>query len=189
MSIQDITNKILSDAKAEADKIIAENKSAIEKMTKEKDEKIVEAVKNVEEKGKAKEQKVKEQAEFQCRMLEKNATLKVKQELIDQVFETTKKDLAHLDDEKFVKLMTALFKKAAKLEDAEIIASTDKKDLITKAARESGRAEKISEKHLPKGQEGFVLSSKTIEVNNTVDSLVETRREELEAEVANILYG
>lgn len=188
MSLQDITDKILADARAEAQKIADANKADIASLTLEKGKELNEAIKEIEDKGKDSEDKLKEQAEFKIRMIKKNASLKIKQELIDESFNEAKKKLMHLDDTAYTKLLTSMFKNAQKLEDAEIIAGKEKKAQVAKAAKEAGLSYKVSDKHLADNQEGFILSSKTIEINNTIDSLVDAKREELEVEVANILF-
>ncbi len=189
MSLQDITNKILADAQAEADKIIQANKAETEKMADQKDKEIAQAVQAIERKGREKEARLIEQSEFKIRTIKKNALLQVKQELIDQAFAVAKKNLTGLDDIAFITLMVNLLKDAPRLDKAKIIASTKRKNQISKAMKRTRISYKFSAEKLPPGQEGFILSSKTIEVNNTIDSLVKHKREGLEADVVKVLFG
>jgi len=189
MSLQDITKKILSDAQKEAKKIMNENMKEINKITIQKDKEITAAVQALKEKGKEKATKLKEQAEFQARSIEKNAILEAKQELINQVYQAVKRKLAQLKDAEFINLMVGLLKNAPRLAEAEIITSVDKKDILARAVKKAGYSYKIAKKNLAAGQKGFILSSKTVEINNTIDNLVNSQRDELEVAVAKILFG
>ena len=188
MSLQDITNKILTDAHRETERILQASRAEIKKVVVQKDKEIAEAVQAIEEKGKEKAAKLKEQAMFKIRTMEKDTILKVSQELIDQVFAMAKNKLAQFSDSDFVKLMTAIFRNTPLIDNAEVRTSTAKKNLVSKAIKKAGLSYKIAKDHLPKDQEGFILISKTIEINCTIDNLVDSKKEEMESEVAEILF-
>ena len=188
MSLQDITDKILADAKKEADQIEAASKDALAKTTAEKDKEASGVLETVEAKGKEGRTKLTEQAQFKARLLLKNASLQAKQELIWEVFEGAGRKLIALEDDKFVKLMAGLMKASPKLPDCEVVTSSKRKDLISKAIKEAGLDYKISSETLSEHEDGFVLSSPKIEVSNTLVDLLDDKKEELEGEVAKVLF-
>ena len=189
MSLQDITDKILADAKKEADQIESASKDALAKATQEKDKEATGALETIEAKGKESKAKLTEQAQFKARLLLKNATLNAKQELIWEVFEGAGRKLIALEDDKFVKLMAGLMKSSPKLPECEVITSSKRKDLIARAIKEAGLSYKVSDKTLSEHEDGFVLSSPKIEVSNTLVDLLDDKKEELEGEVAQVLFG
>jgi len=189
MSLQDITDKILADAKKEVDQIEAASKDEVAKASQEKDKVITETLEAIDAKGKEKKTKLTEQAEFKARLLLKNATLKTKQDMIWEVFEKAGEKLIALEDDKFVKLMAGLIKKSPKLPDCEVVTNSKRKDLISKAIKEAGLDYKLSDKTLSEHEDGFILSSPKIEVSNTLVDLLDDKKEELEGEVAQVLFG
>ncbi len=189
MSLQDITNKIISDAKKEAEEIITQNKKEMEKFTAQKNGEIEKAINSIKVIGEKKSAKLKEQAAFQVRMIKKNAMLKTRQDLINQVLVELKSKLANLNNADFKKLIINAFNNTPLIKDAEIITSVEKRDLITKAVKELKLPYQMSEEHLLKGQEGFIVSSELIEVNNIIDSIVNSKKEKLEEEIVEILFA
>lgn len=189
MSLTDITNKILSDAKEKAEEITQESQKELDRVLAEKNQKIVQVIQDIKVHGKEKAIKIQEQTDFRERMVEKNADLSLKQELINQVFEDAKEKLMNLDDEQFVELMVKMLNASDKVENAEVITSKEKEDLIKKALKKGGLSYKISEKKLKKGQEGFILSSDIIEIDNTIDNYINNSKKEFSVEVAKRLFS
>lgn len=188
MSLTDITNKILSDAEKKVKNIEEDVQKELDNVLAEKNQAIVKVIQDIKVKGKEKALKLQEQTEFRERMIEKNASLAVKQELINEVFEMVKERLMKLNDEEFIDLMVKMLKGTDKVEDAEIITSADKKDLIKKALKKAELSYKISEKNLPKGQEGFILSSPTVEIDNTIENYINNSKKEFSVEIAKRLF-
>src|SRR3989339_591286 len=188
MSLTDITNKILSDANKKAENIIGDGQKELDKILAEKNQQIVNAIQIIKDRSKERALKIQEQTEFKERMLKKNILLTVKQELIDQVFETAKEKLLKLNDEEFINLMVKMLQSTDMVEDAEIITSSSKKDLIKKAIQKAGLSYKISDKNLPKGEDGFILSSKIVEVNNTIENYINTSKKEFSVVIAKRLF-
>lgn len=188
MALKDITNEILDEARKKAERIAKEGEGELVKIAAAKDEEIIRAVGAVNQKAKIEINRLREQAEFRIRTIKKNAVLRAKQDMVDRVFKLVKERLAKLNGDNFVKLAKIILKKSPKVEDAKVVASKSKKNLVVKALRESGLRYKIAKECLPAGQEGFILKSDVIEVNNTIASLVDGRREDLGMGVAQALF-
>ncbi len=189
MSLKDITTKIIEDARHESAGVVKEIREEMEREMGRKDEEMAEAAETVEKRGAQKADKIREQAEFRSRMIEKNAVLEARQELIGEVFDAVKKKLAALDDEAFTELMVSALKESPRLEGAEVITSAKRRRLMPDAIRRAGVDYALSEKTLPLERDGFILSSATAEVNNTIESIVDSKREELEPEIVKRLFG
>ena len=189
MSLKDITNKIIEDAKIEAAGIVSAIREEAALAAKQKDEEIAAAVRSIGAENARQEAKIKEQAEFRARMIEKNAILKAKQELIDEVIAEVKRKLYALDGDDFVRLMAAALKASPRIEGAEVITSAGKKPLLAAAVKKAGASYGFSGRTLPPDREGFVLASETVEVDNTIDNIVASRRESLEPAIVKTLFG
>lgn len=189
MSLKNIINKIYTDAAQEEEKINKEMNDELIKISQASDRDTKNIVKGIIRKGEARIVKLNEQSEFKQRMIKKNAVLEAKQGLMDQVFLKAEERLTQLNDKDYIGLMRKLFKEAPRVEQAEVITSKKRQALVAAAMRQEAGDYKISNKYLPDGQEGFIISSATIEVNNTIENLDNSKRGGLEPDVVTILFN
>ncbi|MGI6307583.1 MAG: V-type ATP synthase subunit E [Dethiobacteria bacterium] len=192
-----ISRRILDDARAQAEKIVAEaagKASAI----------LAEAEK---EAGKRKEQileRAQKEAEEQKRRIlgiaqldARKEILAAKQELIEETFEQAVARLVNLEEAAYLDYLRQMLLASMKTgEEVIILSPRDKagipakfwKDLGQELAA-TGRTGKVS-----LGQEaseiggGFILQSEGVEINNSFHALLEMQRDELEPEVAALLF-
>ena len=188
MSLNDITNKILSDAKGEAAKIREAGQKDLETTLANKNEEIVAAVKTLKDKAAKGAERLKKQAEFKKRMTEKTEILKAKQGLISEAFVNAKEQLSDLNEPDFIKLMVKLLKDSPKLDKATIITNNKHKDSVAQALKEAGLDYALSDKSLPAGEKGFIVTSDDIEIDYTFNNLVNGLKSELEGEVVKVLF-
>lgn len=188
MALSDIIDKIKAEAAAEAARIEAAGRVDHDKTLGDKNKEIMDALAVLKKKQAERVAKTEEQAEFRARMLKKNATLKLKQELMDEVFRAVKRKLAVLGDDEFRRLLVKMLKGSPVLPGAEIVAPARRFALVKKAVKEADLDYRVSERRLPAGTDGFIISTQTVEINNTIDNYVDARRGEFEAGAAKIIF-
>lgn len=120
-----------------------------------------------------------------------------KQDLIEQTFQKALNHLGHLSDEEYRKAIKKMLLRTVESGEEEVIISPGEKRITLALLNEvneelsskgkQGKLKLSSERREFQG--GFILKAGRKEVNSTFDSLFKERREELEAEVAKILFG
>ncbi|MGE5484601.1 MAG: V-type ATP synthase subunit E [Ignavibacteriales bacterium] len=198
MGLDKILEKVDSDARAEAARIEAQAKEQAQAM-----------LRTAEEKGKALAAEIAEKARIQAEEQAKRITtlagldarrqgLDAKQRLVEQAFHEAESRLAGIPDAEYCDLIRKMLLDAVKTGDEEIILS--KKDLsritpsfiaeVNRQLAASGRngALKISGS-TREMLGGFVLVDGKVESNNTFDVALRLKRDDLEPEVAGVLFG
>ncbi|ABY93627.1 V-type ATP synthase subunit E family protein [Thermoanaerobacter brockii subsp. lactiethylicus] len=179
-------NRIIEKAKKEAAEIL-------EKARKQAVQLEAEAEKKAKKVAREEKRKILSIAELE----ERKRYLEAKQALINEAFVSAEKKLLNLESEKYRDLVYRMILAAAVDGNEEIIVSEADKEKITpellervnEALKKQGKAGNIrfsGEKRAIKG--GFILKSATVEINCTFDYLLKVQREELETEVARILF-
>ena len=105
--------------------------------------------------------------------------------------------MASLDADVYNKLIYNMLIESAITGDEEVIICEKDSDKITpellsqvnKALKEQGKAGelKLAKTKIP-CLGGFILKSKDVQINNTFDALMKIQREDMEAEIAKILF-
>jgi vacuolar-type H+-ATPase subunit E/Vma4 len=190
--VQAIIEKIISDAKAQAD-------SDLEKARRQ----IAENEQKTEAQVRAEAGKILKQAELDCKEEERRAraiwdlaarkgALKEKRAAIAEAFLKAQEKLLSLPEEKYAAFLLSLLKKSG-AEGGKIFASKKDSSYFTEAF--ISRAQKEISADLSLGgvrdeiKDGFVLVSGQAQINCTVDFVLNQAREELEGDVARILFG
>ncbi len=193
-----IIARILEDARLKAENNIKEAEkqaSDIINAAKEEAEKkrnviIENALKNADEM----EKRAISVAELEARKIK----LKAKQEIITSVFEKAITALNSLPAETYAKILcNMIISSVAKGNEEVVLSIRDKERLGKEFIDDINR--KLAEKGL-KGDlrlseqtaninGGFILKSGEIEINNSFDTLIRMKRNELEPEIIKILFG
>ena len=194
MNASKVTEKILSDAQADAEKI---KKEADEKETSEQAE-LAEQLDEYEKQTEILAQKSGEERKMRllaaARMEIAKDFLGEKRKILDEVFEQAKIQFTNLPDEEYRNVMAQLMKKAAESGDEEVI--IDKKEkrindkLINQVNQQLGNKGnlKLSEEKGNLGA-GFILKRGKIKNNVSLQVLLEQARKELEIELAKELFS
>ena len=179
-------DKVIDDAKKRADKLIEENKLEAQKIR----EKIV---KRDTELGEEQRRRMLSTAHMAIRKKE----LSVKLELIDEAFDHVLDTVKGMSDEEYDDLIFNMLQGLSLKGDEEII-----------FPREPGRApnssviEKLNNSLKADGQKGnvqiaadkgdfkfgFIIRSAGVEMNNSLEAILDTIRDGIEPEVATILF-
>lgn len=186
-NLENLTSKILEDSKREANEILEKAKKEANSLLSSK-EKSAELVKN-DLMGKAKleaesrKQRLISSAELQGR----NEKLKAKQQVIESTFEKAIEKLSKMSKEDFVKFLKESISSLNLQGGEEILVSKDFKEAITPEVLTELKLELCKDdRNIPSG---FIIINEGIEYNYTFKALANSLREELEYEVAGILFN
>lgn len=188
MSLQNIINTILDEAKNKAKRVKDEAVKKIKEIEKECKAKAKEEEERILDETKAEQDRILDEAKFEARLSAKNKSLAKKQELIDKVFEIALDKLTKLSKDDYSKLLVSLLKQLPELEGrVEIVAVKDREKTTEEAIRKAKR-DFILSQEVVEAEGGFVLRSQDIEIDNTFGTLLKEKREELETKIAQVLF-
>ncbi|HHW69825.1 MAG TPA: V-type ATP synthase subunit E [Clostridiales bacterium] len=192
-----IKNRIIEDAQKEANKIIeeAQKKAAdiIASKEREAEEKRQTILKENEILGEEQKRKLLSAANMDIRKYE----LSVKLKLIDEAFEYVLEKIKDMSDEEYEELLLNMLlgsslkgneevvfpKEPGRVPDSSIIKQLNKR---LKADGKQGKVKVASDGGDFKF--GFVIRSDGVELNNSFETILNVMREEIEPEVAAILF-
>jgi V/A-type H+-transporting ATPase subunit E len=195
MEAEQVVEKILADARAEAEKI---RKQADEKEAAEQ-AKLTEQLDKYNEQtdvlaGKAGEDE-KSHILAAARMDIAMQLLAEKRKILDEVFVQARNQLRKLPDDQYRRLCTKLMLEAVETGDEEVVVDTKEvridQELIKEINRELGPGYKGNLRLSNEKQDigaGFVLKRGKIKTNVSVDVLLDQARKELEIELARELF-
>lgn len=196
MNAEQVVEKILSDARGQAEKLVAE---ASEKASGEdvrlQDELAV-FQKETERLAKAAAADRKLQKLATARMDIRKQMLVTKAGLLDDVFAQARGQINSLPDNEYQKLITSLMEKAAETGDEEVVIGKNEtridNSLIKQINRNLGTGFK-GNLHLASDRAdidgGFILRRGKIQLNVSTDVLLSQVRESLEMELSKDLFG
>ncbi len=195
MEAEQVVEKILADARAEAEKI---RKQADEKEAAEQ-AKLTEQLDKYNEQtdvlaGKAGEDE-KSHILAAARMDIAMQLLAEKRKILDEVFVQARNQLRKLPDDQYRRLCTKLMLEVVETGDEEVVVDTKEvridQELIKEINRELGPGYKGNLRLSNEKQDigaGFILKRGKIKTNVSVDVLLDQARKELEIELARELF-
>jgi V/A-type H+-transporting ATPase subunit E len=195
MEADKVTEKILAEANAEAQKIknqAEQNQAAEQKKLDEQLSEFKKQTKVLADKAATDE---KYHILAAARMALAKQLLTEKRKILDDVFQQTHKQLQKLPDDQYKKLMAKLMLEAVETGDEEVI--VDKKEkridqqLIDKVNEKLSSDKKGNLKLSDEKQDigdGFILRRDRIKTNVTFDVLMNNARKNLEIELAKKLF-
>jgi len=196
MEAEQVVGKILSEARAEAEKIIsgAKSKAAAEQEKLESE---------LAKYNKETETLAAEAAEDKRGRMLAMARMDVRKEmgaakvaLVDEVFARAHERIRNLGDDEHRKLISELIVKAVETGDEEVIVGRDEKRIDDKLIKQVNRqlgSGFMGNLRLSRERAdisgGFILRRNNIQVNVSIEVLVNSMREELESEVVKDLFS
>lgn len=195
MEAEQVVEKILADAKAEAEKIkkqAQENEAAEQAKLQEQLNRYKKQTETLAQKA-AKDKKAHLLAA--ARMDIAKQFLAEKRKILDEVFEQAREKLRNLTDEDYLKFMTKLILDAVETGDEEVIVDKSEtridQKFIKHVNRELGPGYKgnlrLSDEKNNLGG-GFILKRGRIKHNVSIEVLLTQARKELEIELAKQLF-
>ncbi|MFA5553422.1 MAG: V-type ATP synthase subunit E [Phycisphaerae bacterium] len=196
MEAGQVIDKILADAQAQAQQIKAESdeKSAAEQKSLE--QQLEQFKKETDELAKSAAEDKKSQMLAAARMENARKFLTEKANLLDEVFKKAREQMLQMPDEQYKQLMKKLMLKTVETGDEEIIIDSKEKridfEFIKSINRELGPGFKgnlrLSEEKQNIGA-GFILKRGKIKNNVSLDVLLQTARENMQADIAKELFA
>jgi V/A-type H+-transporting ATPase subunit E len=196
MGAEEVIEKILADAKAEAQKIKqqADDKEAAEQT--KLDEQLDEYNKQTQALAEKRAGDEKLHILATARMDIAKQLLAEKRKILDEVFKQAQNRLKKLPDDESRKLMTKLMLEAVETGDEEVIVDKNETrindEFISQINKQLGSDSKGRLKLSTERQDlgvGFILKRGKIKVNVSIEVLLNQARRELETELAKELFG
>jgi len=195
MEAEQVVEKILADARAEADKI---KKQADDKQANEQaklSEKLDEHKKQTEILAQQAGEDEKSHILAAARMDIAKQLLAEKRKILDEVFEQARRQLQNLPDEEYHSLIKKLLLDAVETGDEEVIVDTNEsrisEELIKEVNQQLGSDRKGNLKLSGQKQNigaGFILARGKVKTNVSIEVLLDQARKELEIELAKELF-
>ena len=192
-NVKNMTSKILKDAEARKENILATAQEERNKIVSKKESSANEIAKEILEKAEIEAKSKKERVISGAKLKVRNNKLAVKQEIIDEVFEKSIDKLTQLSKEDFLRSVenTILSMNLSGKQNLilnkqglEFVNASFIEELNSKVNAEITLSETVGNF---KG--GFILENNGIEINSTYEALVSSLRDELEFEVAKVLFN
>ncbi len=192
-----ITQRILDDAHATAESIkaeAAEKTKAVEDEARKRAERKKEEI--LEQTGKVAEER-KRRILGVAQLEARKELLAAKQEMIEEVFQKSLEQLTSKDEKSYLAIIREMLLNLVERGNETVIFSAHDLEKITdgfwkdvnKALADKGREGNLKlsrESREIKG--GFILQAGGVEMNCSFEALLEEKRDQLETEVANILF-
>lgn len=192
-NVKNITSKILKDAEAGKEKILATAAEEKDKIISKKVSSANEIAKEILDKAEVEANSKKERVISSAKLKVRNNKLAAKQEIIDEVFEKSIDKLTNLSKEEFLNFlkntilsMNLMGKQTLVLNEQglKFVDSAFIEELNKKVNAQITLSETVG-----KFKGGFILENNGIEINSTYEALVSSLRDELEFEVAKVLFN
>ncbi len=196
MAFEDILKRIREDGRKEAERVEKEAEKEAENILEEAKKEALSVKERILRDA---QDSIRDEKKWILTMANLEARKKVlakKQDLIEEVFREALNHLGHLSDKEYQETIKKMLLATVESGEEEVIISSGEKritpEVLKKVNKElsakggPGKLKFSSERREFQG--GFILKAGRKEINSTFDSLFQERREELEAEVAGILF-
>jgi len=196
MNAEQVVQKILSEANAKAEKIVDDAKAKAAEQASQLENEMTAFDAETGRLAEAAAEDKLQRMLANARMTHGKQTLAAKVAILDDVFKQAKKAVNMLPDEPYLSLMTALMKRSVETGDEEVIVGKDEQRIneqfISGLNREIGSGFK-GNLRLSSGRRaditgGFILSRGKVQINASTDVLIESLRESMEIELAQMLF-
>jgi len=195
MEATQVVEKILADAKAEAEKIKQQAQDKEDAEQAKLSEKLDEYKKQTEILARQAGEDEKSHILAATRMNIAKEYLAEKRKILDEVFEQARQQLQNLPDKEYHALIKKLLLDTIETGDEEVIIDKNEgrinDEFIRQINRDLGPGSKGSLKLAKKRQNlgaGFIISRGKVKTNVSIDVLLEQARKELEIQLAKELF-
>lgn len=196
MNAEQVVEKILAQARGEADAILADATAKAQAQRAQTQTELDAFTKQTESMAQAAADDKLRRMQAAARMTNAKQVLTVKSQILDEVFQKAMQKVNQLPDEQYLGLMKKLMVRALETGDEEVIVGKNEQrineDFIKKVNRDLGTGFKGNLRL--SGQKaditgGFLLSRGRVQVNVSTEVLIRQARELLEMELASELFG
>ena len=191
--VKNITSKILKDAEAGKENILAAAEEEKNKILSKKASSANEIAQEILQKAEADAKSKKERVISSAKLKVRNNKLAAQQEIIDEVFEKSINKLTELSKEQFLNFVkNSILSMNLTGKQTLILNETGLKfvdDSFIDELNKEAKATIALSKTAGNFKGGFILENNGIEINSTYEALVSSLRDELEFEVAKVLFN
>lgn len=195
MEAEQVTNKIMSEAQAEADRILSEAREKVSAEKADLDKQLGEYRQQTRDLARKAGEDKRAHMLAAARMDIAKAYLGEKRRLLDEVFSRAKEQLSKMPDEEYRQIIKKLMMKAVETGDEEVIIGQGELRINHEFVKQINRQLepghkgnlRLSEKRLPISG-GFVLKRGNIKTNASLDVLLSEAKDELETELSKLLF-
>lgn len=174
-----LTERILEEARVQADEIKKEADEKVERINQNSKKQAEQKYEAIVEKGALEAENLKERLRSNANLRARDNELKVKQQTIQKVFESALEDMKNIGDEELVNYIQ---KNAGFSEGSVLIVPQGKVDLIRNRFPQAN----VSDERF--ADSGFIEISGGIEKNFTFDTQIEYIKDEVQGEIAKVLF-
>ena len=192
-----ISRRILSDAQSRAEGLLAEATEEASAIVAEAEKEAAKRKEQILERAQKETEEQKRRILGIAQLDARKEILVAKQEIIEEAFQQALKKLANLEEATYFRNLRQMLLASIRTgEEIIILSPRDKvripakfwKDL-EKELKATGRTGKTSlGQESPEIEGGFILQSEGVEINNSFNALLSMQRDELEPEVAAMLF-
>lgn len=190
MSIEKITEKILSEAQGYADNAVAEARKQEEEIIAKAQADANKILLNVQNKIKAESEKVFSRRNSLAQLETRKMLLKAKQDAVNECFERAVAEVHNMDEEKYIEFLADTLSDIGvkcgevlfNAKDAEAVG-----EKVVVLANEKGNDFKLSEKTI-NASGGFKVVAGKVEITATIESIIEDIKEEITPDVVKALF-
>lgn len=174
-----LTDRILDEAREMAKEITKEAEEKVEKINQNSKKQAEQKYNAIVEKGVLEAENLKERLKSNANLRARDNELKVKQQTIQKVFEAALEDMKKIGDEE---LVSYIQKNAGFSEGSVLIVPNGKADLV------KGRFPQANVSTERFTESGFIEITGGIEKNFTFDTQIEYIKDEVQGEIAKVLF-
>ena len=187
MSIEKIVDKILSEANEEAAEVL--DKAKDEKANKLKEAKIKakELIENAKVKGQEDSELLVSRRISVAELEVRKMKLQTKQQLILKCFDLALEKLANLKEEDYIELMVDAISQTG-VSEGELILNKRDRDKVGEKIIERLDGKLTLSKENIDAKGGFVLRQGSVEINSTLERMVDSIKEEVTPKVVETLF-
>ena len=181
-NLNNLTSKILNDAKEEADKIV---KSAEEKAKQKYDleiKKIATKKQTLLENARRERELLSDRIKSSANLKARNEKLKAKQTVINKVIDKLKAKLVNMNESDYINYLNQNIDKSS-IAGKELIV---KKEFVEKVKKEFPTAKVKKNEFVTSG---FIIEENGIQENYTFEVKLDFMRDELEVEISKLLFS
>lgn len=197
--IDKITARIAADAQAENRVLREETEQRCAEIRAEYEKKAQEEYRKIIQEGERENERRAASIERTAKLESRKSVLAMKQEVVSKAFALAKAKLVSLPEQDYVSFLARQACEASITGEEEVILNKEDRARcgakVVKAANDLLKKRRVQHPALTLSGEvremsgGLILKQGDIEVNCTVDILLELNRESLSAEVAEVLFG
>ncbi len=184
---------IKADAEAEAEALLAEAKKQCAEITKDYESKAKAAYDDKFSRGSKAQEDISESRVRIAHMESKKDLLSLKQEMVSKSFDKAREMILNMPEKDYIGFLTKLIVNSVSTGDEQIVLGGDDAKKYGKAVIEAAN-EKLGNGKLTLSEKigdfkgGAILSRGAVEVNSTLDLLIDLAKNEMSSELAKVLF-